>query len=156
VIEIKYKDQDFKFRTEETISDRMKIESEAVKLAGGYLQLADLKTAVEQGLNRLIETNKNRFGVEDYLKKNTRLRELHEQQETQSEEYQNIFKNLNDNPNFYSYLNLLNEKDSVYSYARLFVLCNQKPDGYNFYDQSEEDLKGIISQLELQKVFFRR
>mgnify|MGYP001478947806 CR=1 FL=1 len=155
MIAIEYKEKAFEFKSEESITDKIKIENEAAKLSGGKLQLAELKTAVEEALDLLLDYNRNQYGAEGSQQKRQRLQELRLAQDF-NEEYTKIFNELNDNSSFNTFFRLSQERDNIYAYARLTVLCTKKPDGYNFYEQKEEDLQAIIKKLEDEQVFFRR
>ena len=154
-ITIKVGEKEFIFKAEESISDRMKIETEASNLVGGRLNLADLTTALDKATTRVIQRNADKFGKEAYDAKRKRLKELSEAKQL-DEEYQKLFTELNDNDEFYSFITLQTERDNIYAYARLKVLCIKKPEGYEFFEQPEADLKAILELLEKEKIFFRR
>lgn len=155
MINITYKEKDFTFKSEESIKDRIKIDNEASLLAGGKLQLAELKSAIDESLDLLLSYNKKVWGTEVSNSKRSRMSELQKEKKF-DDEYKGLFEDLNNNSQFNTFFKLSQERDNIFGYARLTVLCTKKPDGYNFYDQSEEDLQNIMKQLEDEQVFFRR
>lgn len=155
VVTIDYKGNSFTFKSEESIKDKIKIDNEASMLCGGKLQLAELQSAVDESLDLLLNYNKKVWGKETTDLKRKRMSDL-QAEKNFDDEYKNLFNDLNNNAQFYTFFKLSQERDNILGYARLTVLCTSKPDGFNFYDQSEQDLQDIMKQLEDEQIFFRR
>lgn len=157
MIKIKLDDsREFEFKTEETIQDKFQIKAEASQLAGGRLALAQLETALEEAFENYQDKLVSKYGKEEYLKKVSRLQELQKEKKFE-EEYKELYNELNNNSDFYTYFTLQLERNNIYSYARLKVLCTKKPDGFDFYDsKNEKNLQTLIKKLEDEQVFFRR
>jgi hypothetical protein len=154
VISISTKLGDFDFRIEETVRDKYKIRSEVIKLYDrGIEGFAELEELATKELQRNEQYNIQRFGKENF---NEIIKELR-QPETNDDRKKEITVLLTkENEHFYKYYLLNEELKTLYSYARLKVLCTRKPEDIDFFAmKNESDLQEILDQLEQQKVFFR-
>lgn len=155
MITISYKDQNFSFKEEGNISDNMKIEIEASTFAGGHVPLADIKASVAEASQRLRQHNENKFGKEHAKIKYDRMAEL-SREDNFGDEYTALSNELYNNEVFSSYIEVKKLKEDIYAFAKLVVLCTEKPDGFDFRQQSPDVIKDILALMEEQKVFFRK
>jgi len=153
-VNINLDDKQFTFRVKETVKDRNLIKAEASDLVGGRLRLSELNTALDEAMDKYIAFNQKKFG-DEYKEKSDKFTKLQKEKKFDSDEYKQLFEELNTkNPHFYVYFDLLRERNNVYAYARLKVLCEQKPTGYEFED--EDELQKLLSKLEQNQIFFRK
>ncbi len=156
LIEIVHNDQEFSFRLKETIKDASLIEREASKLAGGALDLAELTTACDEAMERVVNYNSERYGKDESKAKYKKYHDLIREGKTDTKEYTELAKELHSNKHFLTWIELSSQRSKIYSYARLIVMCEKKPEGYDWYEKEPEELDQIVKKLSDEQVFFRR
>lgn len=153
-VTVEIQEQKFTFKVEETILDKIKIDNEASSLIGGRTQLSELQSTIDITIKKLHELNELKYGKDAYRVMRERFAELNPDEN--KEEYDRLWREINDNTYFLSYVRLQSQLDDVYGYARIKVLCSEKPKDVDFYSQNEKFMRELLNTLEEQKVFFRK
>ena len=154
-VKITFNGIDFEFKSEESITDKFAIEKEAVRLAGGYNELADLNSAIETQMRNYLKHCDEKFGEEGHVKMRQELSQLRDEGKGDTDEYRQKFIKLGDSKYFNTYLELTDIRDKIQNYARIKVLCLKKPPDYDFSKQSDKDISSLIRLLREEHNFFR-
>jgi hypothetical protein len=126
--------------------------------------LSELKSAIDETLNQYHKSNDDKYGKVEYAEmrakfdalRKTKDGELPEgEREVVNEAYTKLWEQINDNRHFVAYLRLQTQLDNIYGFARIIVLCQEKPQGFNFRDQKSDFMKEVLAALDAQKFFFR-
>ncbi|MCA0388471.1 MAG: hypothetical protein LCH52_08250 [Bacteroidetes bacterium] len=144
----------FEFRVNETVQDKFKINSEAVNLYGrGVEGFTELEELIETKCAQYLKFNIDRLGENESSDLVDKCNSL---DTSETERWEAARKLVEGNAYWNSYSKLLAEKQNLFAFARLKVLCVSKPDNYDFYKASEQEVNQLIDYLEQQKVFFRQ
>ena len=144
----------FEFRVGETVQDKFRIKSEAVNLYGrGVEGFTELDELVERKREQYMQFIVEKLGES----KSTLLMEKINSEELTAPERLEALKELVEGNSYWnSFASLKAERTNLLACAKLKVLCIKKPDDFDFYKASEEEVFKIIDYLEQQKVFFRK
>lgn len=144
----------FEFRTNETVQDKFRIKSEAVNLYGrgveGFMELDEL---IERKRTQYTQFNVDRLGE---AKTEQLIGKVNSELIPESERAEALKELVEGNSYWNSFASLKAERTNLLAYAKLKVLCIKKPEDFDFYKASEEEVFKIIDYLEQQKVFFRK
>lgn len=140
------KNKGFEFKLEPNFIDERKIQQEIANILGGWDKLAELESAITNSYQQHIEHNKRLLGSSFKNKYNRYIELVKEKSDT--EELQSLRKELNQNRFYKTYIALTEEKQLVYNYALLLVMCISKPDGFDFEQQKEDKIYEIYSEYE--------
>lgn len=143
------------FLAEPNIIEKQRIKNETSQLLGGRKEVVALDIAVQEAYKKHLDYCNGKYGA-DYQKMRERIETLEDEEKVETEEYQELFDKLYTNQFYTEYCYLINSRMDVGEYAFLNVMCINKPDGFNFYDQQDEaELGKIVKEVKAQRKFFR-
>lgn len=145
---------EFEFRVEERIKDSLLIEQTAVKYAGGYEQLSELKLLTTKFYDEYHQKLKTVLSEEIYLE---RIATLAKGPESADEKQQVVREFLEvASPEYLRFMEVNNMLENVYKIARATVLQVGKPGLTRLDELPSEQAMSIIEKLEEELIFFRR
>ncbi len=144
----------FEFRAEERIMDSLQIEQTAVKYAGGYEALSELKLLSTKYYDEYHQKLKEMLGNERY----SECVELLRKGDESSEEKQKIIKEFvqTASAEFSKFLEVNTMFENVYKIARAAVLQVFKTGTTRLEQLPTPDALKVIEKLEEELIFFRR
>lgn len=145
---------EFEFRVEERIKDSLLIEQTAVKYAGGYEQLSELKRLTTIFYDEYHSKLKQVLSEEKYLEKISVLTKGSEA----ADEKQQVIREFLEiaSPEYLKFMEVNNMLENVYKIAKATVLQVDKPGVTRLDDLPSEYALSLIEKLEEELIFFRR
>lgn len=153
---IEEKNLKFIFYAEPNIVEKNAIKNEAAELLGGREKIVDLERQAFDYFEKHLDYNKKKYGDELLSAK---LAELDSFDDTQTnaaiEHYNKLYNDIYKNRYYDMYAGLMEDRVRMGEYAFLKVMSKEKPEGFEFFQQKEEELKKIVKEVEIKKKFFR-
>lgn len=147
----------FAFNAEPNVVERIQIKNEAAELLGGIEKVVNLENHAFSFYEKHIQWDNDKYGEEEFAKKLAEFTKLtdpktDEEIATFNKLYKEIYKNQ-----FYDlYVGLISDRMRIGEYAFLKVMCTSKPEGFDFFKQTETELLKIVSEVNEKRKFFRK
>jgi hypothetical protein len=142
-IEVVVDSQKFIFKTEPNFIDERKIQNEMAELAGGWDKFAQLNAAIANTYQKHLDYNNRTMGKDEFQRIFKRYLELQVKEKTAEDyestrsEYTELYNTITSNKYYKEFTNLVNEKSLLEGYAKLKVLCIEKPREFDFSKTDE-------------------
>lgn len=155
--EKKEKELDFVFNAEPNVVERIQIKNESAELLGGIEKVINLENHAFSFYEKHLQFNKDKYGEEEFAKKSTEFTKLTDPKtDEEIAAFNKLYKEIHKNQFYDMYLGLIEDRMRISEYAFLKVMCVSKPDGFEFFKQTEPELLKIIGMVNEKRKFFRQ
>ena len=146
----------FVFNAEPNVVERIQIKNEAAELLGGIEKIIGLENHAFAFYDKHIQLNNEKYGEGGFKNKLVEFAKL-ENPETDEEikTFNKLYKEIYGNSHYNMYLGLIEDRMKIGEYAFLKVMCI-KPEGFDFFKQTETELLKITEMVNERRKFFRQ
>ena len=147
----------FVFNAEPNVVERIQIKNEAAELLGGIEKIVGLENHAFAFYEKHIQWNKDKYGEEEFTKKLAEFTKL-ETPKTDEEikNFNRLYREIYKNQFYDLYVGLISDRMRIGEYAFLQVMCVSKPEGFDFFKQTETELLKIAEMVNERRKFFRQ
>lgn len=147
----------FVFNAEPNVVERIQIKNEVAELLGGVEKVSMLETHAFNFYDKHLAFNEEKYGKEVFQKK---LEEFAKLSNPKTDEeialFNKLYEELYKNQFYDMYLGLIEDRMKMGEYSFLKVMCAKKPDGFEFFKQTEPELLKITGMVNERRKFFRQ
>jgi hypothetical protein len=154
-ISITVDDKSFKFFLKPNIQEELRMRSEIAFLLGGVEKLSEFDISIARAFDRHLEKQKKIFGEKVLKEKQAELRKLADDKDN-LESFAKLFNELHGDDDYLVFSTLQREYEMISDYAFLKVMCVEKPENYDFYTQSESELRQIVFAVRAQRDEYKK
>jgi len=116
-----------------------------------------LETHAFSFYSKHITFNEEKYGKEEFQVKLTEFAKLsNPKTDEEIATFNKLYEELYKNRYYDMYLGLIEDRMKIGEYAFLKVMCVKKPDGFEFFKQTEPELLKITGMVNERRKFFRQ
>jgi len=149
-LKIEIAEGEFEFYETPNINEKSKIEKIMVELLGGSKALADIDYRIREAANSHNKHCREKFGQSVYLEKLKEIEKL-EKAGITNEYFYNLYNEVNNNPHYIEFMNLLTKKAKAADYGHLVVMVKNNPKGISLETCNFMILDKILEQVVKQR-----
>jgi hypothetical protein len=147
----------FVFNAEPNVVEKIQIKNEAAELLGGIEKIISLENHAFTFYDKHIQFNNEKYGEEEFKNKLAEVTKLaNPKTDEEITAFNKLYKEIFKNQYYDMYIGLIEDRMRVGEYAFLKVMCIDKPDGFEFFQQTETELLKITGMVNERRKFFRQ
>ena len=148
-------DKSFKFYLKPNVQEELRIRGEISYLLGGMDKISEFDISIAKAFGKHLERQKKTFGEKILKEKQAELLKLADDVNN-LESFAILFNELHGDDDYLVFSTLQREYGMVSDYAFLKIMCVEKPEGYDFYTQSESELRQIVFAVRAQRDEYKK